>query len=223
MGLYDCRCMISGVSLKGAGTVLVPLQATGGIFSPIALGVTGIYNRLGSIDMIEEDASTAMLLEFFLGKLATGEFVVDENYLRNHEFYPIERVEQLLGGFERNINDHPRAALLDGRPVLFSLISKSIWQALVRVATPRAITHEALFPIYGNRSELLQEQIRELAAIVDYLNSRGLAWQRADNPEQHYSDDMLAFLDEARLKFSDCEAVLEGLRTYEREVQEELR
>ena len=82
MGLYDCRCMISGVSLKGADAVLVPLQRPHGDYVPIALAVKGNYNRLGSIDGIEEDANTRLVLGFFQAGLRTGAFAVDEEYLR---------------------------------------------------------------------------------------------------------------------------------------------
>ena len=114
MGLYDCRCMITGVSLKGADAVLVTLQRPCGDYFPIALAIKGNDNRLGSIDGIEEDTNSRLVLEFFQAELQTGEFVVDEEYSRARRYYPISTIETLLQAFERNINDNPRAALLVG-------------------------------------------------------------------------------------------------------------
>src|SRR6478672_9094143 len=122
MGMYDCRCIVSGVSLKGADAALVLLQQTDDAHHPVALAITGNYNRLGSIDGIDEDANTQLVFAYFKRKLASGEFVVDADYLRGHEFYPIEDVERLLGCFERNMNANGSAAVLGGQPVVFALI-----------------------------------------------------------------------------------------------------
>ena len=73
MGLYDCRCMISGVSLKNASAMLVLLQESRGALMPIALGIKGSYNRMGTIDGIEQDANTAAILKFFRDLQASGE------------------------------------------------------------------------------------------------------------------------------------------------------
>ena len=109
--------MVSGVSLKGANASLVLLEQTGEVYRPIALAITGNYNRLGSIDGIKEDANTKLVLRYFLGKLRSSEFAVDADYFRGHGCYPIKNIEQLLACFERNINDFPNAAVLNGRPV----------------------------------------------------------------------------------------------------------
>ena len=90
MGFYDCRCMVSGVSLKGADAALVLLQQAGEAYRPIALAIVGNYNRLGSIDGIEEDANTKLVLEYFLGKLRSGAFAVDVDYFQGLDCYPIE-------------------------------------------------------------------------------------------------------------------------------------
>src|SRR5262245_3985750 len=89
MGMYDGRCMVSCVSLKGADAALVLLQQSGDAFHPMELAITGNYNRLGSIDGLE-DANTQLVFDYFQRKLASGEFVVDVDYLSGHEFYPID-------------------------------------------------------------------------------------------------------------------------------------
>jgi len=117
--------MITGVSLKGADAVLVPLQRRCGVYSPIALAIKGNYNRLGSIDGTEEDANSRLVLEFFQAELQTGSFEVEEEYLSACGYYPISTIETLLQAFERNINDNPRAAVLSGLPIIFALISRT--------------------------------------------------------------------------------------------------
>jgi len=230
MGFYDCRCMISGVSLKGASALLVPLQESDGTLAPIALAIKGTYNRLGSIDGIEPDANTAAVLKFFLDRLASGEFVVDANYLRSEKLFPIATIEQLLQAFERNINDNPKAALLNRRPVVFALIGNSIWQAIVEAETLRILPLETVLgsdsvatQIYAKGTYPVRDSVAELDCISNFLNSRNLLWQSADDPSQHHANDMQTFLNAAKEKFRDSEMLQAGLRAYENEVRELLR
>lgn len=55
MGFYDFRCAVTGISLRGIDAVLVGLRPVGDRYRPLTLGIAGKYNRLGSIDRIEED------------------------------------------------------------------------------------------------------------------------------------------------------------------------
>lgn len=114
MGLFDCRCMITGVSLKGAKAALVLLQQSADQSRPFALAIKGNYNRLGSIDGIDEDSNTQLVLRFFLASLRSGTFAVDEDDLRGHRCFPIRTIEDLLQGFERNMNESSGAAVLKG-------------------------------------------------------------------------------------------------------------
>jgi len=114
MGFYDCRRMVTGVSLKGAGAALVLLHQSSDQYVPMALAVKGNYNRLGSIDGIDEDANTQSALRFFQEGLRSDAFIVDEEYLRGHGCFPIQTIEDLLQGFERNMNDGERIAVLNG-------------------------------------------------------------------------------------------------------------
>jgi len=230
MGFYDCRCMISGVSLKGASALLVPLQEIDGAFAPIALAIKGKYNRLGSIDGVEADANTAAVLKFFLDRLASGEFVVDADYLRREKLFPIATIEQLLQAFERNINDHSQAAVLNRRPVVFALIGSSIWQSIVEAETLRILPLETVLgsnsvatQIYAKSTYPVRDCVAELDCVSNFLDARNLPWQSAGDPGQHYSNDMQVFLNAAKEKFRDSEMLLAGLQAYESEVQELLR
>ncbi len=231
MGFYDCRCMVTGVSLKGAGATLVLLQQTGATHHPIALPVQGAYNRLGSIDGVEEDANAALILRYFLDKLQRGEFVVDADYLRPHNAFPIENIERLLAAFERNINDNPQAAVLSGRPVVFALIARAVWDAVASAApppsAPAATVFQRLFKgvpaaegIYRGRLANVTGHLQELAGVHQFLAGRGLTWRPAEDPSQHNAGEMRAYLDAARQAFRDAPAVLQGLKAYEAEVAE---
>jgi hypothetical protein len=127
--------MITGVSLKGAETALVLLEEYDAAHHPVALAITGQYDRLGSIDMVDEDDNTEIVMEYFLGRLAAKDFVVDEDDLRTQKCFPIKTVEHLLRGFERNVNDGMRTALLRGRPIVYALIAGRVWAAVARTGT----------------------------------------------------------------------------------------
>lgn len=105
MGLFDYRCMISGLSLKSSKTTLVLLEKLKGHYVPIALPVFGQYNRSGAIDMIEETQNTNSILIFFQSKIESGEVEVDwkEVYWEGEFLNKIENIEQLLAGIERGV------------------------------------------------------------------------------------------------------------------------
>ena len=227
MGFYDCRCRITGVSLKGADATAVLLQKFARAFRPITLPVTGNYNRYGTIDGIAEDANTRLILKFFLDKLQSGEFVIDEPYWLK-DYYPITDLEHLLWGFERNTNDNHETAVLNGKPVVVALVCRAVWDSLASSGSSRK-SDEALFAevfdgapvaeeIYRGQFAKVSEHLRELAAVNDFLTSRGIAWKPTEGDGQHYDEEMRKYLATARKKFRDSPAVLEGLNDYEREV-----
>lgn len=229
MGLYDCRCMATGVSLKGADAALVLLQQEGDAYHPIALAIKGNYNRLGAIDNIEEDANTALVLKFFREKLRAGDFVIDEDYFRSGDNYPIKELDQLLWGFERNINDNPNAALLNGRPVVFALLCRVVWDALARKVPPAKGPASAWFrqlfegvpaaeAIYHGSLTKVSKHLREMSAVSAFLAGRGIAWTPPEDPGQDYPEEMRQYLAEARRAFSDSAVVLDALKDYETEV-----
>jgi hypothetical protein len=226
MGFYDCRCMVTGVSLKGSDAALVPLQGRGETWSPIACAIKGKYNRLGCIDGIEEDANTQATLVFFLHKLVSREFVVDVPYLRSHDYYPIRDIERLLAAFERNINDHPGAAVLYGQPVVFALICRSVWDGIAQAFASSASSASAMvlpMDIYGDNLAPVAAHMHELWAVHDFLLRRKLNWQPAENPAQHYAEEMREFLVAAKRMFTDSPFVLNGLSQYELAVADLLR
>jgi hypothetical protein len=229
MGFYDCRCMVTGVSLKGADAALVLLHQSSDQYTPMALAVKGNYNRFGSIDMIEEDANTQAVLRFFQESLRTGAFTVDEEYLRGHRCFPIQTIEDLLQGFERNMNEGEGAAVLNGQSVVFALIALAVWDTIAEAAPtsvePALTTFKRLFnaspvglEIYAESVGAVSKHIGELAAVDSFLTGRGLSWRPSAASGQDYPKVMRQYLDEARGIFSDSPTILAALRRYEQEI-----
>jgi hypothetical protein len=234
MGFYDCQCMITGVSLKGDHAVAVLLQQTDETYHPIALGIEGAYNRLGSIDMISVDDNAEIVLAYFRDRLQDGTFVVEEEYVPARDLSASDALERLLGGFERNINDCPTTAVLAGRPVVLSLISQTIWEALMhQLRAPQGsppIWFERIFgdnpvaaAIYQGKLTRLAAPLREMVAITAFLAERGLSWHPDIEPFQHYQPEMQQMLAEARQTFADSSAALHALAVYESDMADLLK
>ncbi len=229
MGFFDCRCMATGVSLKGADAAVVLLRQVASAYAPMSLAIKGNYNRLGSIDAIEEDANTRLVLRFFLEGLRSGVFTVEEEYLAGHRCFPIRTIEDLLQGFERNMNDGPGQAVLYGQSVVFALIARAVWDTIAQAVPPGAEPVSAVFQrlfaassvglsIYDGSLTEVSGHIGELAAVDAFLTSRGLPWQPAEATGQDYPEEMRQYLGEARRAFSDSTTILAALRPYEDEV-----
>jgi hypothetical protein len=230
MGFYDARCMVSGVSLKGTDAALILLEQAGDAYRPIALAITGNYNRLGCIDGIDEDDNTDLILEYFLAGLRSGEFVAVE-YPQENGFTPIEGIENLLNCFERNINDFPTSAVLGGRPIVFALICRAVWTALARSGPTSEAAPEQLFAQLFNSVPVAEEMyreklsgvtrhLRELSAVADFMGRSGLVWRQADDVSQHYREEIRQYLDEARQSFRDSPVILDALKDYQDEVSD---
>jgi hypothetical protein len=223
--------MATGVSLKGADAALVLLQQASGEFVPISLAIKGNYNRLGSIDGVEEDANTRLVLRFFLDGLRSGVFKVDEEYLAGHRCFPIRTIEDLLQGFERNTNDGPGCAVLHGQPVVFALVARAVWETVAQAAPtpdePVSAVFQRLFKaspvgatIYAGSLGEVAGHVGELAAVDAFLRSRSMAWQPSEAAGQDYPEEMRQYLVEARQAFADSATITAALRRYEDEVGE---
>ena len=234
MGFYDCRCIVTGVSLKGAQAALVLLQPMDAGYQPLALALKGSYNRLGAIDGIEQDANANLVWRFLRAQQESYALELDKEYWRGLRFRPLQTLEEILAAFERNINDYGQTALLDGQPVVFALICRAVWEALARAQPPPEDSLDAQFhalfanivaaqTIYQRNLSQVAPQLLELAAVNSFLVQRGLAWKPADEPGQDYAEEMRQYLAEARAAFSDAAVVLAALQAYEREVGDLLK
>ena len=135
----------------------------------------------------------------------------------------------MLGCFERNMNDHNSAAVLAGKPVVFALICRAVWDALAGPDSPGQQSGTTLFQqvfkdishaeaIYHGNLSKVSRHLQELSAVSNFLVGRGLAWKPADDPGQDYAEEMRQYLEEAKQTFRDSAVVLEGLKAYEQEV-----
>jgi hypothetical protein len=231
MGFYDCRCMATGVSLKGADAALVLLQPSAAGYDPIALAIKGSYDRLGSIDGVDEDANTRLVLRYFLDGLRSGSFTVDEEYLAVSKRFPIRTIEDLLFGFERNMNDGSGHAVLHGQPVVFALIALAVWDTIAQSVNPSG---EPLLPvfhrlfgastvgtaIYAGSLDEVSSHVVEFASVDAFLKSRGLPWLPSEGGGQHYAEEMREYLVQARRDFANSATVIAALNRYEEEVGE---
>lgn len=230
MGFYDNCCMVTGVSLKGSDAALVLLERRKAAYRPAALAVKGAYDRLGSIDGIDHrDANCRLIYDYFSGKVKSGELAVDEAEMRAVGRWPVKNLEAVLWAFERNMNDGGQHHL-NGRPIVFALICRAVWDALAQTADARAKTPSAQFAelfkdsaiadeIYKSSLTKVAAHLRELHAVCGFLAQQRIKWQPAEaDSGQHYGEEMREFLQEARRRFKKSAVVLEALKDYEKEV-----
>lgn len=230
MGFYDLRCAVTGISLRGTDAVAVGLMAAEDAYRPVTLGITGCYNRLGSIDGIEEDLNTDLVFAYFSRSARSGDFVMDAEYADAYGDPPRD-IEALLGYFERNVSDSSEecpAATLSGRRVFSALVARPVWNALADAFAPAGGTPETWYgevfgdapepeETYRGRHAELVPHIRALTAVNRFLGARGTGWSLPDDGEtggQHFGSEMREFLDAARACFQNVPSVLGALDAY---------
>ena len=238
MGFYDARCMITGISLHGIDATLVVLRRAGEAYEPITLGITGTYDRYGSVDGTEPDVNTDLILAYFRGQRRDGTFVVTDS------FPSIGDVEDLLRFFERNNQtlepDPPLpsvTATWAGQPPFVALIAQPIWDAVTAPVRADEAVAKVWFDLLCGRSPMVSgiyqdrvpdvsEQVRQLYLVDDFRRANQLAWApAAESAEgrysgfqyQHDADDMREFLAEARTDFAGVRLIRAALDRYETE------
>ncbi|MEJ3742560.1 hypothetical protein WEI85_04595 [Actinomycetes bacterium KLBMP 9797] len=230
MGLYDTRCAITGISLFTADAVMVGLDRDGDGYRPITLGIAGGYDGYGRIEEVIEDRNTELVMAYCLDRARDGQMVFDDYYKRDLGVPPRD-VGKLLGYFERNFGDssEERPALaLYGRPIVYCMISKLVWDAIAEAFAPEQGTAEVWFEelfgdspiataIYQPALHDVADQIRDMYAVDAFLRARGIAWSTPDI-EVHgavYDDEETeAFVTEAKSRFADVSAILGALDRY---------
>jgi hypothetical protein len=223
VGFYDVRCMITGVSLRGTDAVAVVVGPDDDDeYRPVTVGIAGTYDRLGSIDGIDEDRSTELVVRYFADRAGDGRLYLDPGY-EGVFGDPREDIEALLHYFERNVadsSDESPAAALDGRRLFPVLIARTVWDALAVRTTGAPV--EAPSEIYAGHEAEVEHQLRALANVAAFLRERDLPWTLPDEETlgaQHDGDDMRQFLDTARIEFDDVTAVEAALDAYELDVE----
>jgi hypothetical protein len=226
MGLYDTRCAVTGISLFTADAVMVGLDGT----HPVTLGIAGGYDGYGVIEDIVEDRNTELVMAYCLDRARAGQLVCDRDYKRKLGIPPRD-IAALLGYFERNFcdsSDERPALSLHGRPIVYCMISKLVWDAVAEAFAPDQGTAEVWFKelfggspiptaIYEASIPEVADQLRDMYAVDTFLRARGIAWSTPDidvHGMVYDDDETRAFVAEARSRFADVPAILAALDRY---------
>jgi hypothetical protein len=230
MGLYDTRCAITGISLFTSDAVMVALDRDGDGYRPITLGIAGGYNGYGVIEEVIEDRNTELVMAYCHDRAGDGQMVFDRDYKRDLGIPPRD-IEAFLRYLERNFcdsSDERPALALHGRPIVYCMMSKLVWDAVAAASAPQQGTPEVMFKelfgdspiaaaIYQPAVHQVADQIRQLYAVDSFLRARGIAWSTPDIEEHgavYDDDETQAFVTEARARFADVPAVLGALDRY---------
>jgi hypothetical protein len=235
MGLYDTRCAVTGISLFTADAVMVGLDRDSDGHHPITLGIAGGYNGYGVIEEVLEDRNTALVMAYCLDRARDGQMLFHRDYKRFGA--PPRDIARLLRYLERNFcdsSDEQPALSLHGRPIVYCMISKLVWDAVAEAFAPEQGTPEVWFKelfggspiaaaIYQTALPEVADQLRDMYAVDTFLRAHGIAWSTPDI-EVHgmvYDDDETqAFVTEARSRFAGVPAILGALDRY---VEEQAR
>jgi hypothetical protein len=240
MGSYHCVCMLTGVSLRPSDVVAVLLRKRDQTYAPIALPVFGGFDQAGGIDSIEEDAHTALLIEFFTAQLRTGRFVA-QDYSHKHLIWP-ERsadyfsvIDGLFGLIERNTtmwhfwgDGVDPYVTIDGDPVVFALLARPVWEAIVEAADQPTATDAELLDnafggdvvahdLYDGHLSEVTSALRAFAVVNDFVRAHDVAWtppgfgKYGTNYEQHFDDEIVEYLQRARDDWRDSPAIQTGV------------
>lgn len=140
MTFFDTACLITGVNLRGIDATAVLLHRTAaGQYHPISLGIPGTYDGFGCIDEVPADRNTAALTAFFTRAHQRGRFLAhDHTHTGDPNWFdPDIAIESLLYLVERTTTvadlyggAYPPCTVLDGHPVVLTLIAQPVWDAL---------------------------------------------------------------------------------------------
>lgn len=236
MGLYDTRCAVTGISLFTADAVMVGLDRDGDAYRPVTLGVAGAYNGYGVLEDVVEDRNTELIMAYCLDRARDGEMVFHPDYKRDLGAPPRD-IASVLAYFERNFcdsSDDWPALSLHGRPIVYCMISKLVWDTVARAISAGRGTVEVMFAdvfgdspiaagIYRPALHEVADGIRAMYAVSSFLRAHGIAWSTPDLEEHGavYPDEELeAFVSQARIRFAEVPAVLGAL---DRHVEEQRR
>lgn len=242
MGFYDVRCGVSGLSTRCAKVRLILLRQDPAGLVPIALPITGTYDRLGSIDNIRPSWNSDML-QLSLPSL------IDEGVITVHwEAFaygsqPLDTLEQILSPFERGCTMDLKTVTCEDQPLRFMLVIDRVYDAVVASVagnrTPRwaAVQEAALMRLQA--PALLEQAFRGVApapALYELLAAASDAedrlaradllrfvqfrawmddrhgWSYGKHPGQHYATEERAFLAEALERFEQQPHLLAAVK-----------
>ncbi|KAB7756162.1 hypothetical protein [Mycolicibacterium mucogenicum] len=231
MGFFDCKCMLTGVSIDFVGTMAVVLRHAPTGYEPVSLGLSGEYDGAGHLDGLRADPGTELLYDFLQGCLHSGRFVTTYGYNESDldDSYRLDAMFGLIENYWMEDGYQQPTAVLDGAPLVYATIAQPIWDAIATTAASGPATLHTVFgdnpiqhEIYGAHAVEVDAQLQELARIADFVSARGLRWAQPFDPEQRYptdgeqrgDDQNAAYVAQARLDYSDSPALLAGLDDY---------
>lgn len=201
MGLYDCNCLVTGVSLLHQQTALVILRRVGDVFTPVTLALHGDYNMQGTIS-VDADAHSALVLNYFMDRYDGGSFIAADDTTRPEYRMPPtrEHIQSLVDLIERTTTcsevntsfgphggGHAPSTLLDGDFIVHALIAQPVWDAIARHHEAPLQSAEERFShvlrdsasqqIYEGQIPKLTTRIDELARVDAFLAEYGMAWR----------------------------------------------
>lgn len=251
VGLFDFRCPITGLSLRASDAVHIALVAvTPERWAPLSLPIRGSYDRLGSIDFITPDGSTAQFVAGFARMVKAGRVVAHGALDELAVFARAPGLEALLKLFARVNTDSiwwPSPFTLDGRQMRQMLIHADAFEALAPEVPSRAPEYEALeqqllgAPIDPLAREMFEDVIigdealrlrasvalTRVAALDAWLAAHERAWAPGNETGQYYTSIDLEFALAARRELAADPAlvrVIDGvIAELEREAEEDRR
>ncbi len=244
MGFFDANCMITGLSLSSARATAVILRRATGVDVPTSAGIHGTYDRYGTIDLIEEDAASDRVVDYFVDAARVGSFI-GEVYEQAEPFGPdwdpsdrdIEGLLRVLTDSDLYAEDGSQTpATLDGDLVTFALIASTVWESVcagghrVPDGPPslpvRAFGATSLAAhLEAAPSAEVDASLRELITVGATLVDVGLHWASVFDPDQRFPSDGRQHDDEiivdavatARRRYRDQPAILAGVEACIRE------
>ncbi|WP_041316033.1 hypothetical protein [Mycobacterium sp. JS623] len=225
------------MSLRPSDAVAVLLrQCRDRSYAPIALPVFGTFDQMGGVDCIVEDANAALIVELSVAQLNTGRLIAN-NYFVDDPIWPepgrhSSAIDALIALVERNTTmwrfwgEHGDPAAqpvvppapsvsIDADPVVFALLARSTWDAIVGSAgapngSTEAVVDHALsgdvvaHQIYDAHLDAVGSAVRDFAAVNDFMAAHNRSWtppgagQYSGDYDQHYTEEMVAYLNRAR-------------------------
>jgi len=242
MGMWDLRCMVTGLPLTpNDPATAVLLARVGDGYRPIALGLRGIYNCYGTIDSVVEDVNAGLVWAWATQRLADGRLAIGAGEVLE----PTGEIDHLLEVVERNgllfppddpVGPEP-AVTLDGQVLHHGLIYQPVWDALATGDAPAGSLLESAIAreIYHERLAEVADLVRQLAAVDAFLAAHDVPWAPPGEERQRYAndpgaqfsvDELRAYVEEARRDWWDVEALRpaideadRGVREYEAEAE----
>jgi predicted DNA-binding WGR domain protein len=231
MGFFDHNCALTGVSLKGEDAELFLIREGKEGYAPAGLPIKGTYDRLGSIDGIDEtplvDEQWKAIKKLVKSGLVTVKQADD-----------LEAFLRACGKWEGRVK-------VGGSPLHFMLVSATMGEAAVeavesgkkafpglsrvalkKLGTPALVERAfagtepgpsivaAILEDGESVEDDLQDALVRIIQLGAWLAAHDKKWDQTPGGDQHYEEEMRAALDEARRAFAGDKKMLAAIENY---------